>query len=169
MATKAQKTLEDMFVDTLKDMYFAEKKIVKTLPKMAKAASNADLKAGFQKHLTETEGQIKRLEQVFELVGKPARGKACPAINGILEEGSEIMEEFKGSPALDAGLTAAAQAVEHYEIARYTSLSNWADTLAMGEAAKLLRTNLQEEQATDAALSSLAEGGLNEQALKDAA
>lgn len=168
MAPAKTKRLEDLFLDTLKDIYYAEKKIVKTLPKMAKAASNSELKAGFQKHLTETEGQIKRLEQVFELLGKPARGKTCPAIDGILEEGSEIMEEFKGSPALDAGLVAAAQAVEHYEMARYGTLSCWADTLAMGKAAELLRETLRQEQATDEALTTLAEGAVNDQALQEA-
>lgn len=166
MPTKATKSLEDLFIDTLKDIYYAEKKIVKTLPKMAKAATSPDLKAGFEKHLKETEGQIKRLEQVFELAGKAARGKTCPAIDGILEEGSEIMEEFKGSPALDSGLLAAAQAVEHYEIARYTALSRWAEALAMGEAAELLKQTLRQEQMTDETLSALADGGLDQRSLE---
>ena len=119
----ADKTLDDLFLDTLKDIYYAEKQIVKTLPKMAKAATSPQLKAGFEQHLDETEGHIERLEQVFELIGKPARGKTCDAILGIIEEGKEIMTEFKGTVALDAGLVSSAQAVEHYEIARYGTLS----------------------------------------------
>ncbi|RYE79944.1 MAG: ferritin-like domain-containing protein, partial [Hyphomicrobiales bacterium] len=107
------KTLDDLFLDTLKDIYYAEKQIVKALPKMAKAAQSPDLKAGFEKHLDETEGHVDRLEQVFELLGKPARGKTCDAILGILEEGKSIMDDFKGTSALDAGLISAAQAVEH--------------------------------------------------------
>ncbi|RUX06165.1 ferritin-like domain-containing protein, partial [Mesorhizobium sp. M2A.F.Ca.ET.037.01.1.1] len=118
-ASAAEKSLEDMFLDGLKDIYYAEKKILKTLPKMAKGAEDEKVAAAFEKHRTETEGQVDRLEQVFEILGKPARGKTCPAIDGILEEGAEVLEEYKGSPSLDAGLVGAAQAVEHYEIARY--------------------------------------------------
>src|SRR3569833_1201582 len=114
-----EKTLEALFEDTLKDIYFAEKQIVKALPKMAKAAQSPHLKAGVEKHLTETEGHVDRLEQIFDILDVPARGKTCEAILGILEEGKEIMDEFKGAPALDAGLASSAQAVEHYEIARY--------------------------------------------------
>ena len=125
-----EKTLDDLFLDTLKDIYYAEKQIVKALPKMAKAAQSQELAAGFQKHLEETEGHVERLEQVFELLGKPARGKTCDAILGILEEGKSIMEEFKDTVALDAGLVSAAQAVEHYEIARYGTLKS------LGEAAR---------------------------------
>ncbi len=124
-----EKTLEDLFLDTLKDIYFAEKQIVKALPKMAKAAQSQQLAAGFQQHLEESEGHIERLEQVFELIGRPARGKTCDAILGILEEGKTIMEEFKDTKALDAGLVSAAQAVEHYEIARYGTLKTWAQQL----------------------------------------
>jgi ferritin-like metal-binding protein YciE len=130
MAAK-EKTLEDLFHDTLKDIYFAEKKILSALPKMAKAAHSDELKAAFEKHHTETEGQIERLEQVFELMEKPARGKTCQAILGIVEEGQEIMKEFKTSDAHDAGLLAGAQAVEHYEISRYGTLIAWADQLGM--------------------------------------
>jgi ferritin-like metal-binding protein YciE len=125
MAKKAM-LLSDLFHETLKDIYFAENKIVKTLPKMAKAAQSKDLQKAFTKHLRETEGQIKRLNQVFKIIGKPARGKTCAAINGITEEGAEIMKNFKGMPALDAGLLAAAQAVEHYEMSRYGTLRTWA-------------------------------------------
>lgn len=168
-ATKRQKTLSDLFEDGVKDIYYAEKKIVKTLPKMAKAASDPELKAGFEKHLTESEEHVARLEQIFELMGKPARGKTCPAIDGILEEGSEIMEEFKGLPAINSGLTAAAQAVEHYEIARYRTLSGWAQALGMGEAAALLEQTLDEEMATDEALVKLSQQGMTDRAMDEAA
>ena len=160
----AEKTLDDLFLDTLKDIYYAERQIVKALPKMAKAAQSADLKAGFEKHHAETEGQIERLEQIFELLGKPARGKTCDAILGILEEGKEIMTEYKGTIALDAGLVAAAQAVEHYEIARYGTLKTWANQLGMKEAVSLLDATLQEEVATDQTLSKLATTDANQKA-----
>ena len=163
------KGLEDLFLDGLKDIYYAEKKITKALPKMAKGAESDELRAAFEKHLAETEEQVERLVQVFELLGASARGKTCPAIDGILEEGTEILEEYKGSPALDAGLIAAAQAVEHYEICRYGSLVTWAELLEMSEAAELLKTTLAEEEATDEALSALGEGGVNDRALQEAA
>ncbi|MFY8031079.1 MAG: ferritin-like domain-containing protein [Devosia sp.] len=157
----ADKTLDDLFLDTLKDIYYAEKQIVKALPKMAKAAQSPDLKAGFEAHMAETEGQIDRLEQIFELLDKPARGKTCDAILGILEEGKSIMDEFKGTSALDAGLISAAQAVEHYEMARYGTLKSWATQLGMTEAANLLDATLQEETATDQKLSQLGESQAN--------
>jgi ferritin-like metal-binding protein YciE len=163
------KGLEDLFLDGLKDIYYAEKKIAKALPKMAKAAESEELSAGFEKHLAETQTQVERLEQVFEILGKPARGKTCPAIDGILEEGEEIMQEYKGAPALDAGLVAAAQAVEHYEIARYGTLIAWAGQLGMTDAIDLLKATLAEEEATDEALTKLGEGGVNEKALQEAA
>src|SRR5712664_4085417 len=123
----ADKDLNDLFLDTLKDIYYAEKQIYKSLPKMAKAAHSDQLRQAFEKHHQETEGQIERLEQIFELIDKPARGKKCDAIEGILDEGKEIMDEYKSTPALDAGLLAAAQAVEHYEISRYGTLRTWAE------------------------------------------
>jgi ferritin-like metal-binding protein YciE len=169
MAATQTKGLEDLFLDGLKDIYYAEKKIVKALPKMAKGAESEELVAAFEKHLAETETQIERLEEVFQLLGKPARGKACPAIDGILEEGSEILQELKGAPALDAGLVAAAQAVEHYEIARYGTLVTWAGTLGMTDAATILGETLAEEEATDEALSALGQGGVNERAMQKAA
>ena len=159
------KTLEDLFEDTLKDIYYAEKQIVKALPKMAKAAESPDLKAGFEKHLAESEGHVERLEQIFELMGKAARGKTCDAILGILEEGKSIMEEFKGTSALDAGLISAAQAVEHYEIARYGTLRAWAKQLGMTDAVRLLEATEKEEIATDEALTRL---GVQEANLKAA-
>jgi ferritin-like metal-binding protein YciE len=168
-SSAAGKGLEDLFVDGLKDLYYAEKKIMKALPKMAKAAESDEVRAAFEKHLGETEGQVERLEQVFDLLGKPARGKTCPAIDGILEEGSEVLEEYKGAPAIDAGLVAAAQAVEHYEIARYGTLIAWAEELGNGDAASLLKETLAEEEATDEALSELGEGGVNQRAMQEAA
>ena len=116
---KKPKLLSDLFHDTLKDVYFAENKILKTLPKMTKAAQSKELKAAFTKHEKETRGQVKRLQEVFKIIGKPARAKTCDAILGITDEGAEIMTDYKGMPALDAGLLAAAQAVEHYEMSRY--------------------------------------------------
>jgi len=156
-----EKTLEDLFHDTLKDIYFAEKKILAALPKMAKAAQSEDLKAAFEKHHGETEGQVTRLEQVFKSIGQAPKAKTCDAIMGILDEGKEIMDEYKNMPALDAGLLAAAQAVEHYEISRYGTLKCWASELGYNEAVKLLDTTLAEEKKTDAALTGLAESEVN--------
>ncbi|AYG68017.1 MULTISPECIES: ferritin-like domain-containing protein [unclassified Rhizobium] len=158
------KTLEDLFHDTLQDIYYAERKILKALPKMARAAQSPELKAGFEKHREETEGQVERLEQIFELMGKRAKGKTCDAIEGILAEGEEIIEEFKGTPALDAGLISSAQAVEHYEMARYGSLKTWAQTLGLKEAVGLLDQTLQQETNTDKTLTKLANSGVNQKA-----
>ena len=155
------KDLNDLFLDTLKDIYFAEKQILKALPKMAKAARSDKLRAAFEKHHGETEGQVERLEQIFELLEVPARGKTCDAIQGILDEGKEIMDEYKGCEALDAGLLAAAQAVEHYEISRYGTLKQWAQQLGMKDAARLLDQTLQQEKKTDESLTSLAEAAVN--------
>jgi ferritin-like metal-binding protein YciE len=159
--TAKDKNLNDLFLDTLKDIYYAEKQILKALPKMAKAAHSEPLRAAFEKHLGETEGQVERLERVFELIDKPARGKTCEAIQGLLDEGKEIMEEYKGTEALDAGMVAAAQAVEHYEIARYGTLKQWALQLGIKDAVRLLDQTLQEEKKTDEALTSLAEASVN--------
>lgn len=163
MATKT-KLLSDLFEDTLKDIYYAENKIVKTLPKMAKAAQAPDLKKAFEKHLRETEGQVKRLEKVFAIIDKPAKGKTCDAIVGITEEGAEIMKDYKGSPALDAGLLAAAQAVEHYEISRYGTLRTWAEELGLNDAVTLLQATLDEEKMTDQSLTKIAESVVNAEA-----
>lgn len=163
------KTLETLFHDTLKDVYYAEKKILKSLPKMAKAAQSPELKAAFEKHETETEEQIERLEQVFEILGKKPQGKTCDAINGIIEEGQEIMDEYKGTPALDAGLLAAAQAVEHYEISRYGTLKRWAGLLGMKDAVKLLDETLKQEAKTDESLTKIADKTVNDTALRAAA
>ena len=161
---KEPKTLDDLFHDTLKDIYFAEKKILATLPKMAKAAHSEELKAAFEKHLTETEGQIERLEQVFGIIEQKPQAKTCAAINGITEEGAEIMKEYKDSPALDAGLLAAAQAVEHYEISRYGTLIAWAEELGLEDAVSLLEETLEEEEATDEALTEIAKTAINQEA-----
>jgi ferritin-like metal-binding protein YciE len=155
------KKLQDLFVETLKDIYYAEKHILKALPKMAREAKSPELKQAFETHRSETEGHVDRLQQVFELVDKPARGKTCDAILGIVEEGKEVMEEFANSPALDAGLLSSAQAVEHYEIARYGTLKTWAGQLGLKEAAKLLDQTLQEEIKTDKLLSQLATQQVN--------
>jgi ferritin-like metal-binding protein YciE len=166
---KEPKQLDELFHDTLKDIYYAEKKILSALPKMAKAAQNEDLRAAFEKHKTETEGQIDRLEQVFELIEEKPQGKKCAAIEGILEEGQEIIKEYKGSPALDAGLVSAAQSVEHYEIARYGTLRTWAEELGLNQAMKLLQQTLDQEEATDQALTELAESVVNQEAQAEAA
>jgi ferritin-like metal-binding protein YciE len=163
MAAK-EKTLDDLFLHTLKDIYYAEKQILKSLPKMAKSTESEELRQAFETHREETEGQIERLEQVFKLIGKPARGVQCEAINGIIEEGKEVMEDFAESVALDAGIVAAAQAVEHYEITRYGSLKTWAEQLGLTDAAKLIDQNLQEEKKTDLLLTKLAEAQVNTKA-----
>lgn len=158
---KTAKTLDELFHDTLKDIYFAEKKILVTLPKLAKAANTDELRKAFEKHRDETETHVERLEEVFSLIDKKAQGKTCAAIVGLAEEGAEIMDEYKGSPALDAGLLAAAQAVEHYEISRYGTLRTWAKELGHTEAANLLEQTLKEEKATDEALTKLAKSAVN--------
>ena len=161
MASKKEKNLEDLFLETLKDIYYAEKKILTALPKMAKAAQSKELRQAFEKHTRETEGQVGRLEQVFKIMGQAAKGKKCEAIEGLIEEGKEVMKDFKGSDALDAGLLCAAQAVEHYEISRYGTLATWADQLGMSDAARLLKATLNEEEKTDLALTDLAKASVN--------
>jgi len=165
MTAAKEKDLHDLFLDQLRDIYFAEKQILKALPKMAKAATSDKLRAAFEKHHDETEGQIERLEQVFELLDKPAKGKTCDAILGLLDEGKEVMDEYKGTEALDAGLLAAAQAVEHYEMARYGTMKAWAVKLGMKDAVKLIDETLQQERKTDKDLTALAEAGVNSEAL----
>jgi ferritin-like metal-binding protein YciE len=162
---KAPKKLDELFHDTLKDIYYAEKKILSTLPKMAKAARSPELKAAFEKHRGETEGHVERLEQVFAIINQKPQSKTCAAIVGITDEGAEIMQEYEGSPALDAGLLAAAQAVEHYEMSRYGTLRTWAEELGLTDAASLLEETLDEEEATDAALTKIAESVVNQEAV----
>jgi ferritin-like metal-binding protein YciE len=160
----SEKNLQELFHATLKDIFFAEKKILSALPKMAKAAQSPALKAAFEKHETETEEHVARLEKVFEEIEESPRAKTCDAIMGIIAEGQEVMKEFKGAPALDAGLLAAAQAVEHYEIARYGTLKTWATELGLNQAVKLLEMTLGEEKKTDEALTRLAESEVNQHA-----
>jgi ferritin-like metal-binding protein YciE len=160
----AMKSLEDLFVNLLKDVYYAEKQILKALPKMAKKAESDELRQAFEHHFKETEGQVERLEQVFALCDLKPSGKTCPAIKGILEEGEEDMKEAKGPDVLDAGMIADAQAVEHYEIARYGTLIAWARQLGMNDAVGLLDQTLQQEYNADRTLTDLAEGSLNRQA-----
>ena len=161
---KEPKKLDELFHDTLKDIYFAEKKILATLPKMAKAAQSEELRAAFEKHEAQTQDQIGRLEEVFAAIDKKPQGKTCAAIVGLTEEGAEIMQEYKGSPALDAGLLAAAQAVEHYEISRYGTLIAWAEELGLEDAVALLQDTLEEEKATDETLSDIAKTSINQEA-----
>ena len=161
---KEVKKLDELFHDTLKDVYFAEGKIVDTLPKMEKASKSKELKAAFTKHLAETKIHVQRLEDVFKIIGAKPEKKPCDAILGITDEGDEIMKEYEGSPALDAGLLSAAQAVEHYEMSRYGTLRTWALELGLKDAAKLLQTTLDEEQATDLALTSIATSVVNQKA-----
>ncbi len=161
---KEPKKLEELFHDTLKDIYFAEKKILTTLPKMATAARSEELRAAFEKHEAENEDPVGRLAQVFAAIDKKPQGKTCAAIVGITDEGAEIMKESKGSPALDAGLLAAAQAVEHYEISRYGTLIAWAEELGLEDAVSLLQETLEEEKTTDETLTDIAKTAVNQQA-----
>jgi len=158
------KDLVDLFHEQLKDIYYAERRLLKALPKMARAAGSDRLSEAFLTHRDQTEVHVERLERVFDLLGRPARGKKCPAIDGILEEGEEAMETFRDSPALDAGLIGDAQAVEHYEIARYGTLRQWAEQLGMREAADLLDRTLAEEGETDHLLTMIAEREVNRHA-----
>ena len=157
-------TLHDAFVDELRDTYDAEKQLTKALPKLAKAASSAELKRAFEMHLGETEGQIRRLEKVFASLDEPVRGKHCDGIAGIIEEGKSIMEEEFDDSTMDACLIAAGQRAEHYEMAAYGTLVAWARAMGHDDAAELLEQNLDEEKAADEKLSSLAEGGINQSA-----
>jgi ferritin-like metal-binding protein YciE len=156
-----QKTLKDLFIDQLKDIYFAEKQIYKTLPKLVQAAESAELKKAFTDHRVQTEDHISRLETVFEMLGKSPQAKTCEAIKGIMTEGDETIEEYGESEAIDAGLVASGQAVEHYEMARYGTLIAWAKQLAMPDAAKLFAATLQEEKAADQLLTKIGLGAVN--------
>jgi ferritin-like metal-binding protein YciE len=153
----ASKTLNDLFIDELKDIYFAEKQIYRTLPKLAKAAKSPELKKAFTTHREQTEGHIERLEAIFEMLDKPARGKTCEAIKGIMKEGDEMLEDYGDSAVADAALIGSAKAVEHYEMARYGTLKTLGEKLGMSKAVKLIMATLQEEQQTDVLLTRLAE------------
>ena len=159
--SKPIKTLDDLFVHTLQDIYYAEQKITKALPKMIDKVSDPELKQGFQTHLGETKNQIKRLEQVFQMHGQPAKAVTCPAIDGIVDEAEEILGDVRDSEVLDAAALAAAQAVEHYEIARYGTLIAWARQLGRNDCATVLQQTLEEEKATDRKLTTIAEGRVN--------
>jgi ferritin-like metal-binding protein YciE len=159
--SKDIKNMDDLFVHTLRDIYYAENQIVKNLPDMIEKATDPQLKQGFQTHLRETEGHVKRLEQVFRMHGVDAKGVDCPAIDGILEETDDIAGEVDDKNVLDAALIAAAQAVEHYEITRYGSLIAWANQLGRSDCARVLQQNLDEEKATDKKLTALAESKVN--------
>lgn len=162
--SKDIKTFNDLFVHTLRDIYYAENQILKALPSMVDKATDRNLKSGFELHFKQTQGHVARLEQVFELIGLDKSGVTCPAIDGIIEEADEVAGEVEDKNVLDAALIAAAQAVEHYEITRYGTLIAWAQLLGRNDAATLLRQNLEEEKATDAKLTSLAETALNRKA-----
>jgi ferritin-like metal-binding protein YciE len=165
----AVKTMEDLFLHTLKDVYHAEKQVLKSLPKLAKKAGSPELKEAFETHRTETEGQIERLEKVFELMGKRAQGKPCAAMEGLIEESKEAMEEIEDKDVLDAALLSDAQAVEHYEITRYGTMIAWAQQLGMDEAVGLLEQTLAEEKKTDELLNKLALANVNKKAKAKAA
>jgi len=156
--------LSDLFLHTLKDVYFAEKQIVKALPKMIAAADSKELARALDKHLEETKGQVGRLDDVFKLLGKKPAGEECPGIEGILKEGEDLMQQIKDPDTRDAAMIAAAQAVEHYEITRYGTLVSWSELLDLPEAGELLAATLKEEHAADSKLNKLAEGKLNKQA-----
>ena len=159
------KTLEDLFNGVLQDVYYAEKQLLKALPKMAKKATNDKLVQAFNTHREQTEGQIERLDQAFEMIGKKPRGKKCEAILGIIAEGQEAMEEVDDEDTLDAALIGAAQAAEHYEIARYGTLCAWAKQLGKPQLARLLHQTLEEEKQTDELLTKIAEGAVNQEAM----
>jgi len=158
------KNMDDLFVHTLRDIYYAEKQIVKSLPEMIEKASNPQLKQGFQTHLRETENHVKRLDQVFGLLGKQAQGVDCPAIDGIIEEAEDVAGEVQDKTVLDAALIAAAQAVKHYEMTRYGTLVAWAKQMGRNDAATLLNQTLEEEKATDKKLTQMAEANINRRA-----
>jgi ferritin-like metal-binding protein YciE len=159
--TRDLKTLEDLFMHGLKDIYYAENQIVKNLPKMIEAASDAELKKGLKAHLAETEVQVTRLEQAFELLGENPKGTRCPGIDGILTEGDEVLGDVDGRTVTNAAVIASAQAVEHYEISRYGTLIAWATELGKDEVVPLLERNLREEKAADRKLTAIAEARVN--------
>ena len=164
----ADKGLDNLFYDTLRDIYYAERHILKNLPQLEKAAVSDELKAAFAQHTLETEGQIKRLEQVFGLIDRKPSSKKCEAIEGILAEGDSVLSEYKGTAAADAGLIGSAQAVEHYEITRYGTLRRWAKMLGLPEAYDLLTASLEEESRTDELLTKIADAEANARAAESA-
>jgi ferritin-like metal-binding protein YciE len=165
----ATKTMNDLLISFMQDVYYAERQIVKALPKMAKASTNEELKNALMHHREETQGQIERLQKAFEALGKRARGQTCEAINGLIEEGEEIVEEFEAGPTRDAGILAAAQAVEHYEMARYGTIIAWAKAVGSDDVARLMHETLEEEKKADTTLNQLAQKRLNQEAVRQAA
>lgn len=163
------KNMNDLFLTFLQDIYYAERQILKALPKMAKAAENEDLKQGLMQHREETQHQIERLQHVFEQIGKRARGQTCEALNGIVEEGEEVIEQFEAGPVRDAGILANAQAVEHYEMARYGTMIAWAKVCGLDDAVKLLEETLAEEKKADQLLNQIASRSLNKAAAQKVA
>ena len=162
--SKDIQTMDDLFVHTLRDIYYAENQIVKSLPAMVQKANSPELKQAFQTHLAETQNQVKRLEEVFRLHGQEAKGVACEAIDGIRDEAQSMMGNVADAKVLDAAMLAAAQAVEHYEITRYGTLATWARELGREDSARLLHQTLDEEKATDEKLTRIAEARVNRKA-----
>ena len=165
----ATKTMNDMLMTFMQDVYYAERQILKALPKLAKASQNEELKNALMHHREETQGQVERLQKAFEALGKRARGQTCEAINGLIEEGDEIVEEFEQGPVRDSGILACAQAVEHYEMARYGTMVAWAKAVGADDVARLMQETLEEEKKADTTLNQLAQRSLNQQAVKRAA
>ena len=165
----ATKTMNDMLLTFMQDVFYAERQILKALPKLAKASQNEELKNALMHHREETHGQVERLQKAFEALGKRARGQTCEAINGLIEEGDEIVEEFEQGPVRDVGILACAQAVEHYEMARYGTMVAWAKAVGSDDVARLMQETLEEEKKADTTLNQLAQRGLNQQAVKGAA
>jgi ferritin-like metal-binding protein YciE len=162
---KQENNLQELLVEELHDIYHAEGQLLKALPKMAKSAQSERLKEAIERHLEETEQHVERLERAFELLGEPAKGKKCQAMEGLIEEGKEVMDEHSESPMLDAGLICAAQKIEHYEIASYGTLCTWADLLGLDEVSDLLKETLDEEKTTDETLTEIAESEINVEAV----
>jgi len=165
----ATKTMNDLLLNVMQDVYYAERQILKALPKLAKACASEELKNALMHHREETQGQVERLQKAFEALGKRARGQTCEAINGLIEEGDEVIEEMPEGPVRDAGLVACAQAVEHYEMARYGTIVAWAKLVGAHEVARLMAETLEEEKKADATLNQLATRSLNKEAMQQAA
>ena len=165
----ATKTMNDLLITFMQDVYYAERQILKALPKLAKASENQELKSALLHHREETQGQVDRLQKAFEALGKRARGQTCEAINGLIEEGDEIVEAFEAGPVRDAGIVACAQAVEHYEMARYGTIIAWAKAVGAEDVARLMHDTLEEEKKADSTLNQLAQKRLNQEAVRPAA
>lgn len=165
----SMKTMNDLLITFMQDVYYAERQILKALPKMAKASENEELKQALMHHREETQGQVERLERAFEALGKRARGQTCEAIKGLIEEGDEIVEEFEAGTVRDAGILACAQAVEHYEMARYGTIIAWAKAVGADDVARLMQETLNEERQADTTLNQLAQRRINQQAVRQAA